>query len=159
MNRNILLLNADMSALNFISFPRVIGLYIQDKISIVETDNKGEFVHPRIKIKYPKKVALKKYIYVPYKKPKICRKNIFLRDKFICQYCGHPLREKDATIDHVIPKSNANFPGNTWTNLVTSCIKCNNKKDNKTPKEAGMKLLNVPKEPKLEDLVTLTSAQ
>lgn len=65
------------------------------------------------------------------------KKHILRRDGYICQYCG----EHGDTIDHVIPKSRLpKGKANYWGNLVAACSPCNNKKDNKTPQEAGMKV-------------------
>ena len=64
------------------------------------------------------------------------------RDKNTCQYCGSA---KNLTIDHINPVSRGG--GNTWSNMITACFKCNNKKGNKTPEEAGMKLMSDPKRP------------
>jgi hypothetical protein len=77
----------------------------------------------------------------------LSRKNIFLRDNNICQYCGKHKTLADLNIDHVIPR----FQGGTysWTNLVCSCIECNSKKGNKTNKEAKMVLLKNPTKPSL----------
>lgn len=63
------------------------------------------------------------------------RNGILKRDRNTCQYCGSRYQ---LTLDHVIPKSRGGE--DTWSNLVTSCHPCNNKKGNKTPEEAGMVL-------------------
>lgn len=76
---------------------------------------------------------------------RLTRKNIFARDANKCQYCGNKFSTSDLTLDHVMPSSRGG--GNTWDNLVCACVKCNSKKDNKTPQEAGMKLLTVPARP------------
>jgi 5-methylcytosine-specific restriction endonuclease McrA len=70
-----------------------------------------------------------------------------------CQYSGELLTEKTATIDHVIPKSHRKFPGNTWTNLVACTKSVNNFKGDKTPEEAGLKLLKKPHAPRWEELI------
>tara|TARA_Y100001936_G_C16050729_1_gene657617 strand:- start:300 stop:791 length:492 start_codon:yes stop_codon:yes gene_type:complete len=78
-------------------------------------------------------------IKVPPKERKPNRKNIYERDKGVCQYCCKKLSYSDATVDHVLPKSRGGKE--TWANLVTCCAPCNSKKGNKTPKEANMRLL------------------
>ena len=55
--------------------------------------------------------------------------------------------KKNLTVDHIIPKSRGG--PNSWSNLVTSCFRCNSIKDNKTPEEAGMKLRFKPYTPTL----------
>ena len=68
------------------------------------------------------------------------RRNIYERDSATCQYCASRISFSRATMDHVVPKSRGGK--NTWSNLVLSCATCNNKKGNRTPGEANMKLLN-----------------
>jgi 5-methylcytosine-specific restriction endonuclease McrA len=71
------------------------------------------------------------------------RKNILKRDGHQCQYCGR--KNIPLTVDHVIPKVRGG--NDTWENLVAACILCNNKKGNRTPKEANMILLKRPRQP------------
>ena len=82
---------------------------------------------------------------------KFNRNNVFIRDGLKCQYCGKCKTVKELTYDHVIPKSQwdyskSNNPTN-WTNIVTSCISCNRKKSNRTPKQAGMTIITTPEKP------------
>lgn len=74
------------------------------------------------------------------------RRNIRLRDKDRCGYCYKILSGKEITIDHIIPSSRFTnkAKSNTWENQIVSCKKCNNKKGNRTPKEANMQLLHDP---------------
>ena len=67
------------------------------------------------------------------------------RDDYRCQYCGKNLPAKELNMDHVVPRDRGG--GTTWENVVISCIKCNSKKSNRSPKEAGMRLLKEPKRP------------
>ena len=77
---------------------------------------------------------------------RFCRDNIFLRDQGRCQYCQCPLTAETATLDHVQPRSRG---GKTcWTNVVIACRRCNHRKANQTPREAGMHLCAAPMEPK-----------
>ena len=107
---------------------------------------------PSIAIVVPDAIYLPHYKKLPKHEVVFTRQNLLLRDKYRCQYCGKLLKNsKDRTIDHIIPKSRG---GKTiWTNVVLCCKKCNLKKGNKTPEEAGLKLLNVPKEPKWHALI------
>mgnify|MGYP003114277355 CR=1 FL=1 len=75
------------------------------------------------------------------------RKNVFWRDKYICQYCGNKFAFKDLTMDHVMPKSKGGLK--SWRNIVTSCRWCNSKKRNRTPKEANMPLITRPNPPRV----------
>lgn len=81
---------------------------------------------------------------------KFSRRNLFIRDNYTCQYCNNKFNIDKLTYDHVIPK--ARFKHNrqsctTWNNVVTSCLKCNSHKGNRTPIEANMNLLSYPCKP------------
>jgi 5-methylcytosine-specific restriction endonuclease McrA len=65
--------------------------------------------------------------------------NIFIRDNYTCQYCEKKVNMKTGDLEHILPKSRGGK--DTWENCVCSCRKCNNKKDDMTPREAGMRLL------------------
>ena len=70
------------------------------------------------------------------------KKNIVLRDHNTCQYCGVMISLEKASIDHVMPSSrNGQY---VWTNVVTSCVKCNQAKGDKTPEEWGRPLQKKP---------------
>lgn len=117
-------------------------------------------------IERPRAVELVRYVVakwryertgeVPYSK-----EAIFRRDHFTCAYCMTKLTRAECTMDHVIPKSRwkksgmAGTPSN-YNNVVTSCQPCNNKKRDRTPKEAGMKLHILPKTPTFQDAFDLT---
>lgn len=76
---------------------------------------------------------------------KFSRLNIYLRDGFICQYCRDRFLTEELNFDHVIPRSRG---GRTcWENIITCCISCNSEKANRTPEEAGFKLLRKPTKP------------
>ena len=77
---------------------------------------------------------------------KFSRINVLTRDNFTCQFCGDKKPMKELNYDHVVPRSKG---GKTeWTNIVTACYPCNSKKRNRTPEEAGMRLLHAPVKPK-----------
>jgi 5-methylcytosine-specific restriction endonuclease McrA len=98
-----------------------------------------------LNVKVPEVIRLNGYGKIPQHRLKLSRRNLFRRDKCSCQYCGRQLKSIDATIDHVIPKAQG---GKTnWKNCVISCLKCNNHKGNRTPKEARMQLIKQPVEP------------
>ncbi len=79
------------------------------------------------------------------KTPKFTRLNVYLRDRFTCQYCANLFGTHQLTFDHVIPISRGG--PTTWENIVTACAQCNTRKGNKTPKEANMALLRHPRPP------------
>ena len=82
----------------------------------------------------PSIVRLTCFVRLPYKSIILNRKNILLRDSFQCQYCGKT--ELPLTIDHIVPRSRGGEY--SWENLITACPRCNSKKGNRTPREAGM---------------------
>jgi 5-methylcytosine-specific restriction endonuclease McrA len=77
---------------------------------------------------------------------KFNRKSVWMRDKETCQYCGHKVTMAEFTYDHVNPLAQGGKT--TWTNIVVACQHCNRHKANRTPQEAGMKLLSIPVVPK-----------
>ena len=82
----------------------------------------------------PSVIALKSFIK-PRSNPNFTRFNVFLRDKFSCQYCGS---NDELTFDHLLPRSKG---GKTdWENVVTACSACNVKKGGRLLKNSGMKL-------------------
>ena len=74
--------------------------------------------------------------------PPLSNKTLFSRDNYLCLYCGNEFRRIDLSRDHVTPVSKNGE--DTWSNVVTSCKRCNNYKAGRTPEEAGMQLLAVP---------------
>ncbi len=92
---------------------------------------------------YPSVIRLSSYIRVKFKNIELSRRNILRRDNNQCQYCGKTTAP--LTLDHIIPRSRGGM--DTWDNLVTACIRCNNRKGNQTPEEAGMKLAKQPRKP------------
>ena len=84
--------------------------------------------------------------YVPTaRKPAFTRFNVFLRDRFGCQYCGRPFPTQELTFDHVVPRSRG---GRTnWQNVVTACGPCNLIKGNRLPHLAGMQPIQQPYQP------------
>jgi 5-methylcytosine-specific restriction endonuclease McrA len=96
-------------------------------------------------LKAPAVVRLLKFINIGRKTPPLCRGNILARDNFECQYCAKALNSRDATLDHVVPRSQG---GKTsWTNLVCCCTHCNRRKGGRTPAEAKMPLRAKPVQP------------
>ena len=77
---------------------------------------------------------------------KFSRENVFIRDEGVCQYCSKQLNKQNFTLDHIKPVSQGGKK--VWHNIVTCCKSCNQKKGNKSVKQAGMKLLKPPVVPK-----------
>lgn len=100
---------------------------------------------PHLSLVVPRVIRVLTYDRVNESGIKLTRRNIYARDENTCQYCGKKKKTHELNIDHVIPRSKGGR--NTWKNLVCSCIKCNQRKANRTPKESGMKLIRVPYKP------------
>jgi 5-methylcytosine-specific restriction endonuclease McrA len=90
----------------------------------------------------PSAIVLVSYVRIPYKRAAVNKENVLKRDGYTCQYCGKRLSNSTGTIDHVFPTSRGGK--HEWKNVVASCSRCNNVKSDKTPNEAGMKLLSAP---------------
>jgi len=80
------------------------------------------------------------------------RRALYRRDNYTCQYCGCKPGSEELTIDHVLPRYHGGLT--TWDNCAVACVGCNSKKAARTPAQAGMKLLSVPKRPKLDLLAS-----
>lgn len=142
MNGHVLVLNRDYSALSICSVQRALVMVHLQKAELVEADPDKVIHSPSRQYPFPSIVRLNLYVRVPYRKIMLSRKNVLRRDRFKCQYCGHPDK---LTIDHVFPKSRGGK--DTWENLVAACIPCNNRKGNRTPDEAKMTLSRKPFRP------------
>jgi 5-methylcytosine-specific restriction endonuclease McrA len=98
------------------------------------------------RIRIPKIILLLIYDRIPKREVKLTRQNIYERDKNTCQYCGHKFDRTQLNLDHVIPREQGGKM--TWENIVCSCIPCNTRKANRTPEQAGMRLIRKPERPK-----------
>jgi 5-methylcytosine-specific restriction endonuclease McrA len=105
-----------------------------------------EVIHtPTRAIRIPKVIQLIQYDKLPSREVRFTRRNIFYRDKNRCQYCGKIFRQKDLNLDHVVPLSRGGL--STWDNVVCACVPCNTRKGDRTPIEAGLRLIRRPKKP------------
>ncbi|MBN2030006.1 HNH endonuclease [bacterium] len=142
LDSRVLVLNQNYEPMSVCSARRAIVLLYLQKAEMIERNH--EIVHSmRTYIPLPSIVRLSRLIHVPRKRILLNRKNIIKRDNHQCQYCGS--KEGSITVDHVIPKDQGGE--DTWENLVCACMRCNTKKRNRTPREAGMKLLKKPRKP------------
>jgi hypothetical protein len=87
--------------------------------------------------------------------PMLSNRTLFQRDRNLCLYCGRQFPTSLLTRDHVVPGSRGGE--NVWENCVTACRGCNQRKDDRTPEEAGMKLLAVPYTPNLAEYLILSN--
>ena len=145
-----LVLNADFRPLSY--YPLSIWCWqdavksvFLNRVSIV-SNYKRKIRSPSFEMNLPSVIALKSFIQ-PSKNPNFTRFNVFLRDKFSCQYCGD---RKDLTFDHLLPKSRGGLTD--WNNVITACSSCNVRKGGKLYKDCDLKLANKPYAPTVEDL-------
>lgn len=115
------------------------------------TELGDDVIHtPRMVLKVPRVVVLQAYDRMPRTQVRFSRQNVYLRDNFTCQYCAKVFPRTALNLDHVVPRSQG---GRTsWENVVCSCVRCNLNKGGRTPEQAGLKLLKVPKRPSWSSL-------
>lgn len=119
-------------------------MFFMGKVEVLE-EYEHDIRSVSIIIRAPAVVRLLQYVKIGMKSPPLCRSNVFARDQFQCQYCGRDLSQKEATLDHVVPRSQG---GKTsWENIVCCCSGCNRRKGGRTPKEARMPLRKKPERP------------
>lgn len=107
----------------------------------------------RISIAVPKIVRVLAFDRLPREQVKLNRRNIYARDANRCQYCGKTFPTRELTLDHVKPRVQGG--GNSWTNLVCACVKCNARKGGRTPEQAGVWLVREPVKPKRNPAISL----
>ena len=145
-----LVLNADYRPLSYYplslwSWQDAIKAVFLDRVNIL-AEYDFRVSSPSMSLALPSVVCLKSYVK-PSRHPAFTRFNVFLRDRFRCQYCG---AEHDLTFDHVVPRR---FGGETtWENIVAACSSCNLKKGGKMPQEARMFPSQKPYHPTVHDL-------
>ena len=140
-----LVLNADYRPLSYFplslwSWQDAIKAVFLDRVNIV-AEYERVVRSTSFQMKLPSVVSLKTYVK-PMRNPAFTRFNVFLRDRFQCQYCG---AKDDLTFDHVVPRSRGGRT--TWENVVTACSSCNLLKGNRIPSESGMFPRHLPVQP------------
>jgi 5-methylcytosine-specific restriction endonuclease McrA len=142
MHAPVLVLNASYEPINVCAARRAIVLVLKG-VAMTEEEN-GHFLHAaRLAMRVPSVIRLLEYRRIPHQTRALSRKNILLRDRNTCQYCGTVLAAADLTLDHVIPRSRGG--SSTWENLVACCHSCNRRKGSRLPHEAEMRPLREPR--------------
>jgi 5-methylcytosine-specific restriction endonuclease McrA len=138
----VLVLNASYEPINITPVRRAVVLVFKGVATTEEED--GSYLHSaRFSYRVPSVIRLREFRRIPRQSRALSRKNILLRDRYTCQFCGDLFPAVELTLDHVIPRSRG---GRTdWDNLVACCHRCNNVKGDRLPEEAGLKLLRVPR--------------
>jgi 5-methylcytosine-specific restriction endonuclease McrA len=155
----VLLLNASYEPLAVITRRRAVSLLLKGRVEAacaeeIEIQGASRPLH------IPTVIRLRRYINVPRRSARWSKRAVLQRDKYTCAYCG--LRPGDSrrgqvltrpcfTIDHILPVSRGGK--NSWGNTVCACAHCNQRKGNRTPHEANLKLLWEPKTPRVNYLV------
>lgn len=135
----VVVLNAGYERLHTVSIPHAIRMLVRG-VAVVEEAVDGKQIGP---YPMPKVLRLIRYVVLRWRSavPRWSRSRLLERDRHVCAYCG----KAAATVDHVLPRSRGG--DSSWLNTVAACWKCNNRKDDMTPAEAGMRLRTQPFEP------------
>jgi 5-methylcytosine-specific restriction endonuclease McrA len=148
-----LVLSQSYEPVNIVSWKQAITLLFLGKAEVIEEYDRN-IKTTSIVIKIPAVVRLINAFRRHRKAVKFSRVNIYGRDKYTCQYCGVRHTISALTYDHVVPRAQG---GKTvWGNIVTACEDCNRRKANRTPDQAGMKLLKVPVQPSATPVLVVT---
>ncbi len=143
-----LVLNADFRPLSYFplsvwSWQHTIKAVFLDRVTVL-SEYERVVRSPSVAVRLPSVIALKEYV-PQARRPAFTRFNVFLRDRFTCQYCGAHRSAEHLTFDHMVPRSRG---GRTcWTNVVTACGACNLRKGSRLPRECGMHPRRTPYQP------------
>lgn len=147
-NLRTLVLNADMQPLSWAplsvwNWRDAFVAVIQNRVIQIKTYDDVRVHSVNDTFEVPAVVALKRYR--KRKRVAFTRYNVFVRDQFTCQYCGERFTSRELTFDHVVPRSRGGK--SSWTNIVACCQKHNLQKGNRSPREAGLRLIRPAFEP------------
>ncbi|MEX2216062.1 MAG: HNH endonuclease [Phycisphaeraceae bacterium] len=181
LNTNVLVLNKLWHAIRVIDARRAFSLLFRNLAEAIRVDDgsytgynfenwsdlsqaRGKFNGPdhaaydwvrtvRLELAVPKIIRVFGYDRLPRQEVKLNRRNIFARDRNLCQYCGKKFPTQELSLDHIKPRSQGGE--SSWINLVCSCVRCNARKGGRTPDQANMKLIRPPVKPKRNPVVCL----
>ena len=140
-------------AARYITIGRVMWSYGQDLITLHGGRNRFSGVQSTLEI--PSVIAIdnvrSEKLYD--KVPQLTNERLFRRDENICMYCGQDHSARKLSRDHIHPRSRGGE--DVWENVVTACIPCNHKKNDRTPEEANMSLLALPYAPNHAEILIL----
>jgi 5-methylcytosine-specific restriction endonuclease McrA len=148
--QHCLILNQDYTPLATCTWKKALILLYLEKVWLVK-----EYGNPVIDSSHrqhvrPAAIQLPKYVNTQKRKINFSKRNVFLRDKYRCAYCGsragHEVEFVDLNIDHIVPKKQKG--ASSWENCITACRPCNHRKAARTPEQARMPLLFHPFRPK-----------
>ena len=129
-----LVLNADaqptsLLPLSVVDWQEAIRYIVLDKVTVMSWYDDWIVHSAKWSTRVPAVIMLKEY-QKPKQYARLSKRNVFLRDLYVCQYCDTKCSADNATLDHVLPLSRGGK--STWTNLATSCKPCNYRKADKT---------------------------
>lgn len=147
-----LVLNAGYEPMLLINWQRALCLVLSEKAEVVAEYDKAVRTITR-SYSLPSVVRLTRYVRVVrrFGTARCTRKNIILRDRSQCQYCGVQCNKGSASIDHIVPRSRGGRT--TWDNVVVACHTCNRRKGSKPLAESGFRLLKKPRQPSWKELL------
>ena len=148
-----LVLSQGYEPIKIVSWQRALTLLFLGKVEVIEEYDR-DIKSTSLVIKIPSVVRLLAAIRRHKQPVKFSRVNIYGRDRDTCQFCGDKKTVAELTYDHVVPRAQGGKT--TWTNIVTACEPCNRKKANRTPAQAGMRLLAQPVQPKAMPALVIT---
>jgi 5-methylcytosine-specific restriction endonuclease McrA len=134
-----LVLNADYRPLSYFplslwSWQEAVKAVVMNRVDVVSVYDQA--IHSsRLTMRIPSVISLREYVRTA-RHPAFTRFNVFLRDRFSCQYCGRRMPTHDLTFDHVTPRSRGGRT--TWENVVTACAVCNMTKGSRSCRESRM---------------------
>ena len=133
--RRSLVLNASFEPLGVVSWKRAVCLLLDEQAEMIEADD-ALVRSPSLTIPLPSVIRLCHMVNAPRRRSvPVSRRAVFARDEYRCQYCG----DRADSIDHVVPRSRGGL--DVWDNLAAACRPCNTRKRDRTPDEAGMRLI------------------
>ena len=138
----VLVLNLNYVPINVCTVRRAVVLVVKGKAELLE-NHRNQIRTVDRRMDAPSIIRLSYLVKRPFLPRKMSKKEIFLRDRYTCQYCSK--KAQDLTLDHVVPRRQ--HRQHTWGNVVTACTRCNLRKAGRTPAEAKMRLATVPRAP------------
>jgi 5-methylcytosine-specific restriction endonuclease McrA len=126
---------------------------LRDELNDLDPDEYDWVRTVRMHLAVPKVIRLLGYDRLPQQQVKLNRRNIFARDRNVCQFCGKSFSSSELSLDHVVPRSQGGE--SSWENLVCCCVRCNAKKGGRTPEQAKMALIRKPVKPQRNPVLSL----
>ncbi|MCX5662671.1 MAG: HNH endonuclease [Planctomycetota bacterium] len=178
LNAHVLVLNRHWMPIRVTDARRAFSLLVRELAEVIHVDDGAYTAHSfenwadlskvrerfdarqyewvktvRMHVAVPKVIRLLGYDRLPAQDVKLNRRNIFARDRSLCQYCGKHFPTSELSLDHIHPRSQGGK--STWENLVCACVHCNARKGGRTPEQAHMKLIRKAVKPKRNPVISL----